>query len=211
MKLYKLRSLSNFERFLDIVLNERLYCAPFEKLNDPFEGLYLAVSSLSPVMLQRQGVTHCRVNSASNLDEHERYSRVCSLSANLKDVRLWSHYADGHKGVAIEIDFSGYEADVVPIHYLAEMKKYSNTILGMPFPDEVLRHKTAHWLYEEEVRIIQADPYYPIEGRITSIFLGARTSNDRKDMLYKVLPKGIAMIETKINEVTLEIEPVIAL
>lgn len=29
---------------------------------------------------------------------------VCSLTASLSDIRLWSHYADGHTGVAIEID-----------------------------------------------------------------------------------------------------------
>jgi hypothetical protein len=207
MKLYKLRSLTNLERFLDIVLNERLYCAPFEELNDPFEGLYIAVSHFPPVMLQRTGSVRHSLENASSLHEHEKYSRICSLSSSFKDVRLWAHYADGHKGVAIEIDFAGHEADVVPIHYLTELKRYSNTILGAVFPDDVLRHKTVHWLYEEEVRILQGAPFYPIAGRITSVILGVRVSSDHKNILDKVLPENIPMIETKINEVTLEVEP----
>lgn len=207
MKLYKLRSLSNFERFLDIILNERLYCTPFEDLNDPFEGLFLAVSHLPPVMLQSKGTIRQVLRHASDLQEHDQYSRICSLSASYKDVRLWSYYADGHKGVAIEIDFSGRETDVVPIRYLTELKKYSNTVLGTPFPEDVLRHKTVHWQYEDEVRILQSEVYYPVEGRITSVLLGARTTDDHKSILDKVLPEDISMIEMKINEVTLEVEP----
>jgi len=205
MKLYKLKPLSNFERVLDIILNERLYCAYFEDLNDPFEGLFLAVSHLPPVMLQSKGTKRQYLKSVSDLHEHDNYSRICSLSTSFKDVRLWSHYADGHKGVAIEIDFSGYENDVLPIEYLNELRKHSNTILGTPFPDEVLRQKTVHWQYENEIRIIQASTYYPVVGRITRIFLGARASEDHKNLLAQVLPKSMVMIETKINENTQEV------
>lgn len=207
MKLYKLRSLDHFEYFLDIVLNDRLYCAPFEVLNDPFEGLYLAVSHLPPVMLQSKGTVRCTLAAASGLYEFERCGRICSLSASYKDMRLWSHYANSHRGVAIEIDFDGHEADVVSIQYLNELKRYSNTILGTPSPDEIFRHKTVHWKYEEEVRVLQSDPYYSIKGRITSVILGVRMTNDHKILLDKVLPEGVAMIQTKLNESTLEVEP----
>jgi hypothetical protein len=207
MKLYKFRSLNNFERFLDIVLNERLYCAPYEELNDPFEGLFLAVSHLPPVMLQRKGTVRTELSSVSSLYEYDKFNRVCSLSSNCKDVRLWTHYADGHKGVAIEIDFKGNESDIVPINYLSELKKYSNTIMGGASPDEVLRNKTVHWRYEEEVRILQSGSFYSIKGRIKSLFLGVRLSAEHKSILERVLPKNIIMIDTKINEVTLEVEP----
>ena len=40
MKLYKYRSLHNLEFILDVLLNERLHCAPYTKLNGPFEGVF---------------------------------------------------------------------------------------------------------------------------------------------------------------------------
>ena len=42
MKLYKYRSLRrNLDFVLDILLNERLYCANYTALNDPLEGYYV--------------------------------------------------------------------------------------------------------------------------------------------------------------------------
>jgi len=40
MKLFKYRSLRTMEFILDIFLNERLHCAPYSELNDPFEGMF---------------------------------------------------------------------------------------------------------------------------------------------------------------------------
>ena len=39
--LYKYRGINSFRYFVDIVLNKRLYAAPFFDLNDPMEGHYL--------------------------------------------------------------------------------------------------------------------------------------------------------------------------
>ena len=36
--LYKYRSLANWKFVLDILVNGRLYAAPFSELNDPMEG-----------------------------------------------------------------------------------------------------------------------------------------------------------------------------
>jgi len=38
--LYKFRSLGNFKYFVDIILNNRLYAAKYNDLNDPMEGHY---------------------------------------------------------------------------------------------------------------------------------------------------------------------------
>lgn len=37
---YKFRSLQNPQRFIDIIVNKRLYAAEVEKLNDPMEGVF---------------------------------------------------------------------------------------------------------------------------------------------------------------------------
>ena len=38
--LFKYRSLENWRWLLDILVNNRLYAAPFKDLNDPMEGRY---------------------------------------------------------------------------------------------------------------------------------------------------------------------------
>ena len=40
MLLYKFRSLQNLRRFLDILVNKRLYMAHFNEMNDPMEGAF---------------------------------------------------------------------------------------------------------------------------------------------------------------------------
>jgi len=47
MILYKYRSLVNFERILDIILNQRLYCSKYDELNDPFEGLFIRTINIT--------------------------------------------------------------------------------------------------------------------------------------------------------------------
>src|SRR3569623_70293 len=101
MLFYKLRGFEKPDRIHDILTNERLYCAPWYQLNDPFEGR----------IRQRMSFPGWkrRVISDGTLDDfypsEEGVFRVCSLSASVNDVRLWSHYADGHSGLAVEIDY----------------------------------------------------------------------------------------------------------
>ena len=47
MILYKYKSLADLEHVLDIILYERLHCSTYDKLNDPFEGLFLTTINLS--------------------------------------------------------------------------------------------------------------------------------------------------------------------
>lgn len=207
MKLYKLRPLSNFEFALDIAINERLYCAHFGDLNDPFEGVFMASIFRPSILSRRGGTTQLKPKDVSALRDSDKCNRVCSLSGSVRDVRQWSHYADGHKGIAIEIDFSGHESDVVPIKYISQLEPYrlSGTLFD-PIPERILSQKTVHWQYEDEHRVLQSEVYYSVKGRISSVLLGARISDTHKSLLDKVLPNHIAMIETAINEKTLDVE-----
>lgn len=197
--------MKQFEFVLDIVLNERLYCAHFSELNDPMEGMYVAVTCFRPFPFPQRSVQH--VSSISNLYEHEKYCRICSLSASFGDIRLWSNYADGHRGVVIEVDFEGHEKDVRCIDYLKELEKYGgSTILGGPFPQRILTHKTIHWEYENEFRILHPEAYYPISGRVTAIYLGQKVSEPHQVLLDKVVPEKIPIYWTRVNEANLLVE-----
>jgi hypothetical protein len=213
MILYKYRSLANFERILDIILNQRLYCSAYHELNDPFEGIYRTTR----LCLEGDGISTKRdYENAKDLGGDE--IKICSLSSDLKDVRLWSYYADGHKGVVFKIDFSGLKTrdDTKILHEV----KYSEELpWGSTIPSrqisrqEVLSRKTKYWEFESEYRIIDEskylneDKYFDIKGRITAIYLGTRTSPIHRELLNKIVPGDIPIYMTDLNKKTIEVEP----
>lgn len=154
MLLYKYLSFLNLNHALDILVNSRLYCSSYLDLNDPFEGLFSATIHIPPrdrlkfpffTLPESYSVT----KSVSDLcDSAQDKVRICSLSSSITDVRLWSHYADGNRGFALEIDFSGLEDYVHKVIYSKELPTYGYTLLTAPSPIEVLTRKTLHWSYE---------------------------------------------------------------
>lgn len=207
MKFYKVRSLTNLEFFVDILFNERLYCAHFADLNDPFEGIYLSGARFPQEVVERIDLERAALEDTSQPIERKEFNRICSLSGSCEDFRLWSYYGDGHRGVAIEIDFTGHEHDLMPIRYtdapddlpVEDPKKMSM--------DELLSVKTTQWEYERESRIVQKEPYYSVKDRITAVYLGARISHERQALLEKLVPQSIPMYATHINIAKLAVEP----
>ncbi len=212
MLLYKFRSLQKIEFCLDIILNERLHCAPYSELNDPFEGLFHTIIS-SPGFNKAFSLAYAtkKIKACKTIEDlHIGFenSRICSLSRSLDEIRLWSYYADGHKGIAIEIDFSENGKDIYEIMYGPKLPEFGNTILGGPLTEDVLSYKTDHWKHEAEYRIIQNENYYPITGRIKSIFTGHRISNFHLELLEKVVPPQIQIIPAEINTEKLIVQPI---
>jgi hypothetical protein len=207
MRLYKYRSLEHIEYTLDILLNERLHCAPYEELNDPFEGIFHYV--------RKPGITHPLFGAGICAKTPRSISelpisggkRVCSLSASSTDVRLWSHYANGHTGIAIEIDFDDIHEELHEVEYIKQLKEVSGAILlGGPESTEILRLKSHHWRYEKEYRIISSEEYYPVNEKITGVYFGLRTPQLMQEMFLNSLKKTIPVYTTKLNGKTIEIE-----
>lgn len=205
MKLYKYRSFENFEYLLDILIHERLYCSEYKSLNDPFEGTFFAIlpqpiyfsagtgTSGQPLVRNRE------IKSVDDLFISSTKKRVCSLSSSCSDVRLWSIYASGHAGIAIEIDFSDHLNDVHKVDYVNNFPEVRNTILNEPTEVKILTHKTVHWDYESEYRIIIDSEYYSIEGRIKRILLGQRVSDDRIKIIERITDNKIPLVKTKLD------------
>jgi hypothetical protein len=211
MFLYKFKSLRNFDHVLDILLNERLHCAFYKDLNDPFEGIfwnvfgpaYIPSLTAAPIVIPRSR----KIASIDDFVIEDECKNICSLSALKSDARLWSYYADNHKGIAIEIDFTGIEGDVSKVKYFPNLPEGGTTLLAGSSAKEILSYKTTHWQYEEEYRIIYKDKYFPILKRIIAIYLGPRISESHIELLMKVCPKGVTIFRTKLNhqEVTIDV------
>lgn len=225
MLLYKYRSLEKFEHVLDIILNERLHCAPYDELNDPFEGIFrstykIGVQTLGPPgymnnpqlkypawnkLLGREITNHHAVNETCF--ERET-NKICSLSATLSDVRLWSYYADGHRGIVFQIELPEETSSLYKVNYTETLPTFSGTVIGAPYSHEVLSHKTNHWDYEEEYRIISKDSSFSVTGNIKAVYLGERVDNTHCDLLKKVIGDKFPIHRTKINKHKISVEPI---
>jgi hypothetical protein len=89
MKLYKYRSLRNFKRIDDIILNNRFHTSQFDELNDPMEGLFYYCNNTINI---------------KKLSDFKKSYRICSFSEDSSNILLWTHYADGSHGICIEVD-----------------------------------------------------------------------------------------------------------
>jgi len=221
MILYKYRTLENLEHVLDIILNQRLHCSTYPELNDPFEGLFITTTTLTPSDFQKRKILlpifvkwpikFKHTKELKDLIGAIDMVKICSLSSNLNDVRLWSYYADGHKGIVFEIDCSGLEK-IYEVKYSEELPRGVISLLGQTSPHEVLSHKTKHWDFESEYRIIYEDQYleegkyFGIKGRIKAIYLGTRTSAHHRKLLNKIVPTEIPIYTTKINADKIKVE-----
>lgn len=211
MLLYKYRSFDALEHLLDILVHERLYCPHYFELNDPFEGMfqhvfYVGKNGGGPFNLIGPHTKQVSPGSVKDLLYSANQTRVCSLSSDVADVRLWSLYAGGHSGVAIEIDFSGLENEIHEVTYAPQLEEHSIGLLSSPTAAEILSKKTHHWHYESEYRVIGEQPYFPVKGRIRRVLFGIRAAQERMDLLKQVVNGWYPIERVRLNVKTTKVE-----
>ena len=135
MKLYKYCPMN--QNTWETIRTGKFYFADWKKLNDPMEGIFrYKKDSIDLAKIVRQ--------------EKQRY-RVCCLSKKCNEPLMWAHYADGFKGVCIEIDPNpnlNEEGERQIGEYSLVLKKDSD-------PTKLLTRKLDFWGYEDEWRILR--------------------------------------------------------
>lgn len=188
--LYKYRGLDNFKNLVDILLKNRLFAAKYKDLNDPMEGQYYYQTG----ELNR--------NVRDKLLEEKGDLRLCSLSKINNNQLMWSHYANGQRGVAIGLRIDETQYTVRPILYngLAYIR---NQDFNDQTAIEILSHKLEVWNYEEEVRVFVRDKHF-IEVTIEEVITGVAMSNADfglvRELIEKINPSiRIVKAETFMN------------
>lgn len=184
MLLYKYRSIDNLWNSLDIILNQRLWCSEWGDLNDPLEGRYHS-------------------GFGKSFDEKVNASRdqwrICALSRSLYNFLLWSHYASGHKGIAIEVDIPENNNNLSKVHYSPFSPIFTDVSESMRDQKNLFEIKTNEWSYEEEYRILCKDKFYTLPNAIKRIYLGHNIQNDKAMILREILPSNIEIIQMKLD------------
>jgi hypothetical protein len=153
----------------------------------------------------------------------KRYSAIACFSESIESVLMWSHYANSHKGFALEYDFRPIlvqpikNVGLFPVVYSEERLDISDyiayeflRILGISakMPDITASIKNALWksdiwAYEKEWRMIDSTPRditddkaSAIHYKPVAIYYGRHMSCDDKKRLHEVaMEKGIKEYE----------------
>ena len=136
--IYKFRPID--KNLLVCLLDNYIYAANPVHFNDPFEGIH-DVDYVSRVVadtiiggmadggslkgLDIQQIKHVKDDLIQRLfdfiaSKHIEYLtklNVACFSGNYKDILLWSHYADWHRGVCLEIDESQFGDKMLSVVY----------------------------------------------------------------------------------------------
>lgn len=188
---FKYRSLENFKNFVDIVLNSRIYAAPYFDLNDPMEGLYTYNAGTINKELVRK------------IKGEKNKLRICSLSRRSDSTLMWSHYADSHRGVAIGLVVDR-KHEMRPITYEGLSYVRNATRHGShETAKNVLTCKLEPWAYEEEERVFVTDSNY-VDISIIQILLGSKMDTRTKSLVRNLVNKlnpDIQVLEANVAEI----------
>ena len=164
----------------------------------------------------------------------KRYSSIACFSESIDSILMWSHYADSHKGFALEYDFRPTleqpikNVGLFPVVYSEERFDISDyiawaflRIIGFPakMPDISASIKNALWksdvwAYEKEWRVIDSTPRdiadekaSAIHYKPVAIYYGRHMSGDDKRQLHEVAKeKGIMEYEMYLDYSSLKYE-----
>jgi hypothetical protein len=161
MNLFRFRPLANeldLCRATNILKTGEFWCSYFWELNDPMEGVYITKSG------------------KNFIDEIYKAKKkmICSFSDNvgLNEPTLWGYYANGFRGLAIEIEMNEinkpkkiiYETTLPIIDSSENVEE--NAI-------KILTKKLNAWKHENEYRyIIESEENFHNLGKITAVYFG---------------------------------------
>ena len=136
------------EYALDVLADQRIKVSRFDDMNDPFELLAVDLPN-------RQ---YRREFAAFKRDMSKRIGILC-FSKSWKSPLLWSHYANRHKGVALQFDVQ--DNIIHPIkyrkkRYTLDIEKVRNMARRFNKQDieAIWSTKYVQWKYEGEMRIL---------------------------------------------------------
>ena len=138
------------QHVLSTIVENRLRVSTVDGVNDPYEML--------PSLTGSSGTTERICHLRQKMRDILKNTGMLCLSAAIGSPAMWSHYADRHRGVAFEFEFSeplpstlsrvDYSVTRVPIPLtgLGDSEAYKT------FGEALIRRKASCWSYEEEYR-----------------------------------------------------------
>ena len=211
MKIYKFMSLNRYccdnqiipNKYTELCIkSQKVFFNDWEKLNDPMEGFYIYTPEQHKINIEQ--ILHA---------EKLKYKIFC-CSKEYNEILMWSHYADNHRGICLEIEIDEMVCKEQNIFYRNIVYK-KNLVSILPKISEqkqakyILNHKISNWRYEKEIRFfIQNDKpnSYKI-GDIKAILLGSRCNESEKNSIKEWIKNTqIELKNVEFSHITNKIE-----
>ncbi len=160
LKLYKFRALANcqdYKRIKGIIETGKFWCSPLWEQNDPMEGVYTYLKNET-------------LSNSKNIFTQKNKYKICSFSGDraLNDPRMWGYYANGLKGIAVEIEIDQKEVKKIDYdlnHWFADIKQADI--------EKIITSKLEQWAFEDEYRFLHEGESNCVQiGRITGVYFG---------------------------------------
>lgn len=200
--LYSFRRYNEYS--LADLINNTITVCPSSVMNDPFDSIINLWGSESQLIKRCKEQFHIKPFSASF--EYFRIRSFClgkSKNRHIKNILMWSHYADNHTGFCIKYKFSKHfiKQEENPQYEHMYLKKiiYTNKKVDISSKsiDSNLAYATKNkiWKYENEVRLIVYNPnktekFYGIDlddsSQIEAIYFGYRCPDSTIDTIVNL-------------------------
>lgn len=184
MKIYKYHSINI--HLLNSLRTQTNWYSKIKYLNDPHECFYIDETNTN--VYKELISTLC----------------ACCFSKNMDNILMWSHYADGHKGVCLEweIDWDKLNNQLMPINYdntittlnKVERLNTGHLSLNSNTNAKFLTQKFKNWEYEEEIRtyficedLHKKGELNPFLGRLTSIYFGINANPEDIELVKHIV------------------------
>jgi hypothetical protein len=187
-RLYRYRSLKKFDRELEALEHNYLFCGAYITLNDPMEGVFRS----SKVFRESDNYRATRREIVDNKTQ----LGMCSFSEVHDHELMWAHYADQYRGICIAYSFAKlldnlhdnvsfvrmYYNEAVPI--VRRSRQEPGNVAKM-----VLSYKNYRWLYEREWRMFapQGKADYGNKSCVTHVYLGSRIDAAKRARIIRAM------------------------
>ena len=172
--------------------HRRLKVATFDDLNDPFELRGVRLENRA----DRLRFNRWRKRTAAKLG-------LLCFSKSWRNLVLWSHYADEHKGICLGFDVP--ESCLHEVKYVPGRLQFEQLVADEDQLQQLLRTKFKDWGYEAEYRRIVClhktceanNPHFWPFGsdlELREVVLGARC-RVQKEQLEELFGDGFSRIE----------------
>lgn len=142
---------------------------------------------------------------------------ICSFTANLHSILMWSHYAENHKGVAFGFSLKTLNGSGRKVRKVEYPEKRGNIKISLNSKEiqnekfEIVNNaflkKSPDWKYEEEYRLIEKDAAntaIPIPlGALKLIVFGVEADVETKGKILQEVRMGnlsVQLLQAKLSQ-----------
>lgn len=140
-------------------------------------------------------------NLLRGLNDTYRSMKICSLTTDVSNLLMWSHYGRSHTGFCVEFLTKYFPFDMAyKVNYTNKYTSVNYPLRGNYDQLRIALEKSDHWQYEDEYRtlIIPGMNNYSPDGRaykfeaeaISAVYLGLNISFEDKKLIIDTIKKS---------------------